>query len=178
MSDDGRVAFRNGGRAGDMFYRDRWSHDTGFSPIPAMSMVSHCVGTRFTQLIGGVMIVWTVDDEQQMRNYMVPPSTESSLTDQIPASLHAQISRRIRAWRAGCRTPSLGRPRSDGLQCSGKRLHQREQDSVTDSQAGQVHDQPIDTQSHTAGGGHPVLQGLQKVLVDLHRLRIAGGGAK
>jgi nitrate reductase alpha subunit len=27
----------------------------GFSPIPAMSMVSHCVGTRFTQLIGGVM---------------------------------------------------------------------------------------------------------------------------
>ena len=28
---------------------------TGFSPIPAMSMVSHCVGTRFTQLIGGVM---------------------------------------------------------------------------------------------------------------------------
>ncbi|EMY33434.1 nitrate reductase Z subunit alpha [Arthrobacter crystallopoietes BAB-32] len=27
----------------------------GFSPIPAMSMVSHCVGTRFMQLIGGVM---------------------------------------------------------------------------------------------------------------------------
>ena len=26
-----------------------------FSPIPAMSMVSHCVGTRFTQLLGGVM---------------------------------------------------------------------------------------------------------------------------
>ena len=24
-------------------------------PIPAMSMVSHCVGTRFIQLIGGVM---------------------------------------------------------------------------------------------------------------------------
>ena len=29
--------------------------NTGFSPIPAMSMVSHCVGTRYTQLIGGVM---------------------------------------------------------------------------------------------------------------------------
>jgi len=28
---------------------------SGFSPIPAMSMVSHCIGTRFTQLIGGVM---------------------------------------------------------------------------------------------------------------------------
>ena len=28
---------------------------SGFSPIPAMSMVSHCVGTRFIQLIGGVM---------------------------------------------------------------------------------------------------------------------------
>ena len=28
---------------------------TGFSPIPAMSMVSTCVGTRFIQLIGGVM---------------------------------------------------------------------------------------------------------------------------
>jgi hypothetical protein len=26
-SDDGRVAFRKGGRAGDVFYRDRWSHD-------------------------------------------------------------------------------------------------------------------------------------------------------
>ncbi|HEY9292956.1 MAG TPA: nitrate reductase subunit alpha [Microlunatus sp.] len=27
----------------------------GFSPIPAMSMVSHCIGTRFIQLIGGAM---------------------------------------------------------------------------------------------------------------------------
>jgi nitrate reductase alpha subunit len=27
----------------------------GFSPIPAMSIVSHCVGTRFIQLIGGTM---------------------------------------------------------------------------------------------------------------------------
>jgi nitrate reductase / nitrite oxidoreductase, alpha subunit len=26
-SDDHRVAFRKGGRAGDVFYRDRWSHD-------------------------------------------------------------------------------------------------------------------------------------------------------
>ena len=26
-SDDGRAAFREGGRAGDVFYRDRWSHD-------------------------------------------------------------------------------------------------------------------------------------------------------
>jgi nitrate reductase / nitrite oxidoreductase, alpha subunit len=26
-SDDGRVVFRKGGRAGDVFYRDRWSHD-------------------------------------------------------------------------------------------------------------------------------------------------------
>lgn len=26
-SDDGRVAFRKGGRAGDVFYRDWWSHD-------------------------------------------------------------------------------------------------------------------------------------------------------
>jgi nitrate reductase alpha subunit len=26
-TDDGRVAFRKGGRAGDVFYRDRWSHD-------------------------------------------------------------------------------------------------------------------------------------------------------
>ena len=28
---------------------------SGFSPIPAMSMVSHCVGTRFIQLVGGAM---------------------------------------------------------------------------------------------------------------------------
>jgi nitrate reductase alpha subunit len=26
-SEDGRVVFRQGGRAGDVFYRDRWSHD-------------------------------------------------------------------------------------------------------------------------------------------------------
>ena len=26
-SDDGRVVFKRGGRAGDVFYRDRWSHD-------------------------------------------------------------------------------------------------------------------------------------------------------
>ena len=29
--------------------------NVGFSPIPAMSIVSHCIGTRYTQLIGGVM---------------------------------------------------------------------------------------------------------------------------
>jgi nitrate reductase alpha subunit len=36
---------------------DKYGPDrcAGFSPIPAMSMVSHCVGTRFIQLIGGVM---------------------------------------------------------------------------------------------------------------------------
>jgi nitrate reductase alpha subunit len=27
----------------------------GFSPIPAMSMVSHAVGARFVELLGGVM---------------------------------------------------------------------------------------------------------------------------
>jgi nitrate reductase alpha subunit len=27
-----------------------------FSPIPAMSMVSHCIGTRFNHLIGGAML--------------------------------------------------------------------------------------------------------------------------
>src|SRR6478735_1323315 len=26
-SDDGRAVYRKGGRAGDVFYRDRWSHD-------------------------------------------------------------------------------------------------------------------------------------------------------
>ena len=29
--------------------------NVGFSPIPAMSIVSHCVGTRYIQLLGGVM---------------------------------------------------------------------------------------------------------------------------
>jgi nitrate reductase alpha subunit len=28
---------------------------SGFSPIPAMSIVSHAAGNRFIQLIGGVM---------------------------------------------------------------------------------------------------------------------------
>ncbi|NLT31345.1 MAG: hypothetical protein GXX86_12995, partial [Propionibacterium sp.] len=26
-TEDGRAVFREGGRAGDVFYRDRWSHD-------------------------------------------------------------------------------------------------------------------------------------------------------
>ncbi len=36
----------------------RWGPDriAGFSPIPAMSMVSHAVGARFISLIGGVML--------------------------------------------------------------------------------------------------------------------------
>jgi Molybdopterin oxidoreductase len=61
---------------------------------------------------------------------------------------------------------------------SGLGLYQREQDRVADAKAGQVHDQPVDSQSHTAGGRHPVLQSLEEVLVDLHRLGIAGGGAQ
>ncbi|MGN6252965.1 MAG: nitrate reductase subunit alpha [Marmoricola sp.] len=37
---------------------DRWGPDrvAGFSPIPAMSMVSHTSGARFTSLIGGAML--------------------------------------------------------------------------------------------------------------------------
>lgn len=37
---------------------ERWGPDrvAGFSPIPAMSMVSHASGARFTQLIGGTML--------------------------------------------------------------------------------------------------------------------------
>jgi hypothetical protein len=31
-SDDGRVAFRKGGRRADVFYRDRWSHDKVCGP--------------------------------------------------------------------------------------------------------------------------------------------------
>ncbi|MCB0906099.1 MAG: nitrate reductase subunit alpha, partial [Nocardioidaceae bacterium] len=27
VSDDGRALFKEGGRQGDVFYRDRWSHD-------------------------------------------------------------------------------------------------------------------------------------------------------
>ncbi|MGN6781744.1 MAG: nitrate reductase subunit alpha [Marmoricola sp.] len=37
---------------------DRWGPDrvAGFSPIPAMSMVSHTSGARFTSLVGGAML--------------------------------------------------------------------------------------------------------------------------
>jgi len=37
---------------------EKWGPDrvAGFSPIPAMSMVSHASGARFTQLIGGTML--------------------------------------------------------------------------------------------------------------------------
>ncbi len=52
----------------------------------------------------------------------------------------------------------------------------REQDGVADAQTGQVHDQPVDAQAHAAGRRHPVLQGIEEVLVDLHGLDVAGRG--
>jgi nitrate reductase / nitrite oxidoreductase, alpha subunit len=81
-SDDGRVAFRRGGRSGDHRARGKgglvrvsWAEavemiaaaqvhtikDYGpdrianLFPIPAMSMVSHCIGTRFNHVVGGAM---------------------------------------------------------------------------------------------------------------------------
>jgi hypothetical protein len=52
------------------------------------------------------------------------------------------------------------RRKAPATSCSGLGTHQREQDRVADSEAGQVHDQPVDTQPHAAGRRHPVLQSL------------------
>ena len=50
----GRRDRRGGARAHDQEYGpDRVA---GFSPIPAMSMVSHAVGARFISLLGGAML--------------------------------------------------------------------------------------------------------------------------
>ena len=58
----------------------------GFSPIPAMSIVSHCVGTRFIQLIGGV-------DDLVLRLVRRPAG---------------RLARRCSATRPTCPSPATG----------------------------------------------------------------------
>ena len=41
---------------------------------------------------------------------------------------------------------------------------------------GQEHDEPVDTDPETSAGWHPQLEGVEEVLVDLHRLGVACGG--
>lgn len=57
---------------------------SGFSPIPAMSMVSHCVGTRFIQLIGGVMTSfydWYADLPSRVhRSSAIRPTSRNPVT--------------------------------------------------------------------------------------------------
>ena len=141
-----------------------------------MSMPTHrhraVYGSRFVRqawAAGYNVIIWTVDDEQQMRDYM-EAAVDGIITDRPDLAVAARTDiARTKVWPAGLSDAIARSARSDEQRCSGLRLHQREQDRVTDSQAGQVHDQPVDTQAHAAGWRHPY-QGLQEILVDLHRL--------
>ena len=53
---------------------------------------------------------------------------------------------------------------------------QREEDRLADADALQQHDQAVDAQSHATGRRHAELQRAQEVLVDVHRLGVAGRG--
>jgi Glycerophosphoryl diester phosphodiesterase family len=82
------------------------------------------------------VIVWTVDDEQHMRDYM-NAAVDGIITDRPDLGIAARTDiAEDRACPAGFRTRSLGRPPSEEPRCSGLRLHQREQDRVTDSETG------------------------------------------
>ena len=50
---------------------------------------------------------------------------------------------------------------------------QREQDRLADAEAGDRHQQAVDTHAHPAGRRHAVLKRLQEVLVEPHRLVVA-----
>src|SRR3712207_6441121 len=51
-----------------------------------------------------------------------------------------------------------------------QRAHQGEQDRLPDAQSGERHHEPVHAEAHAAGGRHPVLECLQEVLVEHHRL--------
>src|SRR5580765_1821638 len=52
----------------------------------------------------------------------------------------------------------------------------REQDDISDGgRISQEHDEPIDANSQATGGRQPVFEGTEVVLVDRHRLLVAGG---
>src|SRR3954449_12941155 len=53
--------------------------------------------------------------------------------------------------------------------------HEGEQDRLTDSEPGQCHHETVHAHAHAAGRRHPVLECLQEILVEHHRLGITRG---
>src|SRR6266540_5136854 len=83
----------------------------------------------------------------------------------------------------GCNTKDhrSAKPREDVNTSNGRvgedwpgllRPHQREEDRLPDAQAGERHEQAIDSDAHSPGRGHAVLHRAQEVLVELHRLGV------
>src|SRR4051812_46806092 len=50
---------------------------------------------------------------------------------------------------------------------------QRKKNGLSNTRAGEQHDQSVDTHSHASCGGHAVLHRLEERLVELHRLGVA-----
>jgi len=58
------------------------------------------------------------------------------------------------------------------------RRGQREEDRLADPSVGKEHHQPVDTQPQTTHGRAAEFQGLEEVLVKLHRLRVTRGSSE
>src|SRR5699024_10592462 len=72
-----------------------------------------------------------------------------------------------RSWRSEpCAGPSVAR----------ERLDHREQDGLPDPESGERHEQAVDTHAETGRGRHALLHRGEEVLVEHHRLVVAGRG--
>jgi hypothetical protein len=80
-STDGRVAYRKGGRAGDVFYRDRWSHDKVVRSTHGVNCTGSCSWKIYVR--DGI-ITW----EAQQTDY---PSVGPIDRSMSPAAAHAAL---------------------------------------------------------------------------------------
>src|SRR5690606_6774548 len=69
-------------------------------------------------------------------------------------------------------TSAAGRPGAPGRGQNVRLLDERKEDRLADAEAGDRHEQPVDTHAHPAHGRHAVLHRAQELLVEPHRLDV------
>ena len=111
-SDDGRVAFRKGGRAEDVFYRDRWSHDKVVRSTHGVNCTGSC---SWKVYVRDGIITW----EAQQTDYPSVGPDDRSTSPAAARAARPSPGTPTPPPGSGIRTPAascwrcIGRPSSD-----------------------------------------------------------------
>src|SRR5215475_3601672 len=159
-TDDGRAVFREGGRAGDVFYRDRWSHDKVVRSTHGVNCTGSC---SWKVYVKDGIITW----ETQQTDY---PSTGPDSPEYEPRGCPRGAGRPGRCLGRDHRRSGPGRQVQNGAGHGRLRQVDLAGGDRADRRRARAHDQEV-----RPGPGHRVLADpgdVAGVLLDRHQVPV------